>query len=155
MWKSPAAKGRQTRNSAPLTTQLAVPAMAPELMAAAASSPWRWKKRTRTPKTAASPPTNDVNMLDVSRATHRPKGSGPMTAPVRAQAPVTTGSCASTKAAATQPQCGVADDAQRARRLGQDADDQPQADEAPDDHQQVGPADPLRLDQLRHLDAGG
>ena len=78
--------------------------MAPELMAAGASSPWRWKKRTRTPKTAASPPTNDVKRLEVSRATQRPKGSGPMTAPVSAQAPVTTGSWARTKAAATQPQ---------------------------------------------------
>ena len=101
LWKSPTAKGRHTRNSAPLTTQLAVPAMAPELMAAGASRPWRWKKRTRTPKTAASPPTNDVKRLDVSRATQRPKGSGPMTAPVRAQAPVTTGSWPRTKAAAT------------------------------------------------------
>ncbi len=42
-------------------------------------------------------------MLDISSATQRPKGMGPSTAPVSAQAPVTTGSCARTKAAATQP----------------------------------------------------
>ena len=39
LWKSPAAKGRQIRKRAPLTTQLAVPAMAPELMADSTSSP--------------------------------------------------------------------------------------------------------------------
>ena len=85
-----------------MTTQLAVPAMAPELIAVVVSKPWRWKNRTRTPNTAASPPTSEVNMLDVSRATHRPYGIGPATAPVTAQASLSTGSWASTKASATQ-----------------------------------------------------
>ncbi len=109
--KSPTANGRQTMNRTPLTTQLAVPAMAPELIAAGASSPWRWKNRTRTPNTAASPPTKEVNMFDVSRATQRPNGSGPMTAPVSAQAPVTTGSWPEDEGGGHPRQGGAADDA--------------------------------------------
>jgi len=132
-----------------------VPAIAPELMAAGASSPWRWKKRTRTPKTAASPPTNDVNMLEVSRATHRPKGSGADTAPVRAQAPVTTGSCPSTKAAATQPHAAPRMTLSEAAASVRTPMISHRPTRLPMNHQQIGPADPLRLHQFRHLDPGG
>src|SRR6185437_5931175 len=92
-----------SRNSTVLATQLAVPAMAPELMAASVSYPWHWKNLTRTAKTAASPPMNDVNRLDISRAAHRPYGIGPITAPVTTQALLSTGIWASTNASATHP----------------------------------------------------
>src|SRR6516165_3931541 len=91
-------------DSRPLTVQLAVVAMAPALTAASASYPWRWKNLTRTAKTATSPPTSAMKTFDVSRATHRPNGSGPVAAPSSAQPSGTTGSVARTNVSATQPQ---------------------------------------------------
>ena len=55
--------------------------MAPALTAAAASYPCRWKNLTRTAKTATSPPTSAVKVLEVSSATQRPNGSWPVAAP--------------------------------------------------------------------------
>src|SRR5690242_16672558 len=89
--KVPAANGRAIRNSSPLAVQLAVVAMAPELTAAVASYPWRWKNLTRTAKTAVSPPTSAVNVLEVSSARHRPYGSWPGTALLSAQASAAIG----------------------------------------------------------------
>ena len=103
-WKVPAANGRAIKNSRPLTVQLAVVAIAPELTAAVASYPWRWKNLTRTAKTAASPPTSAVKVLEVSSAMQRPKGAGRWTAPSSAQPSATTGSWANTNVSATHPQ---------------------------------------------------
>src|SRR5690348_11817282 len=94
----------ETRNSTVFTVQLEVDAMAPELIAASASDPWRWKNLTRTANTAALPPTSAVKVLEVSSAMHRPNGSWPGTEPVTAHASATIGSCASTNVSATQPQ---------------------------------------------------
>ena len=103
-WKDPAAKGKAIRNSRVLTVQLAVVAMAPALTAAAASYPCRWKNLTRTAKTAMSPPTSAVKVLDVSSATQRPNGSWPVAAPSSAQPSATTGSWANRNVSATHPQ---------------------------------------------------
>ena len=103
-WKALAANGIEMRNSRPLTVQLAVVAIAPALTAASASYPWRWKNLTRSAKTATSPPTSAVKMLEVSSATHRPNGIWPTAAPVSAQPSGTTGSVAKTNVRATQPQ---------------------------------------------------
>src|SRR5690349_16891083 len=154
-WKSPAAKPMDSKNTTVLATQLAVPAMAPELMAASMSYPWHWKNRTRTAKTATSPPTNDVNRLDISRAAHRPYGIGPITAPVTTQALLSTGIWASTNASATHPHFGALDDAQGSRRVAEHGQDGPQADQAAQHHRQVHPADPLRRHQLGDLHAHG
>ena len=104
MEASPAAKPMAARNNRLSAIQLAVDTMAPELSAAAASYPRRWKNLTRTVNTAMSPPTREVKVFEVSSARHRPNGSWPGTAPMSAHASETTGSWANRKASATQPQ---------------------------------------------------